>query len=683
MRFLCRSLAMLFFLPMAARVEEGVKPPGNPAEIYEEVDLGKVSAIVSAFRVGHGQLTLTGQQIRVTPIQAKGQTLGLYFQGSVQMDYRTTNTLEFPRLEYNLTNCTNLKPGVMDGTRIVRDVVTEGILWGSVQEMPFLNTLSGGVPPEGTQSAFLSLRKRYARADMAPLAHILSLAGDGPAPFAAELRGDEQWVYAHDSRDTGEQTLLLLLGWRNSDLTSLVSDLKGLLRPFIISRQNEARNWKQPQVPPYQLSHVRMDLAALKNDTVTLKVEETITPLRSGFQHLQFDLLQTTYAWLGRGLEPRYLHLRKVTDEKGRALGFSHQHGQLLVGLMEPTLAKVPFKLSFEIDGNFLVRDDNDDKWDLRPGDWFPTPGMGGQYYTLDARIAVQKPLLPMASADTVSRSTEGEFNILNVKSGKPISFFSVTGGKFKVTEETRNGLTVRVANYAMVNSQTPRVIQLTFDVIEFYEKILGPFPLKELTIVEQNDWGYGQAPAGLIYITKEAFNQTHNVVNQLFSRGINARFAHEIAHQYWGTQVKMPSPEEQWITESFAEYTSALFMLRAKGKDYYDRMVQEWYLAAKESNDHGTIPFANELHNEGVPAQSRIDRRNLIYDKGAYLLYLIHQQIGNQDFVTFLRSCQASFRWKFATTENVNGLLKVVAKRDFADFLNQNYWGQGLPEKK
>ncbi|MDE3245850.1 MAG: hypothetical protein KGN80_07150, partial [Acidobacteriota bacterium] len=269
------------------------------------------------------------------------------------------------------------------------------------------------------------------------------------------------------------------------------------------------------------------------------------------------------------------------------------------------------------------------------------------------------------------------------VKSDKPICFFAVTGGKFKVTEETRNGRTIRVANYAMVSSQTPRVIGFTFDVIDFYEKILGPFPLNELTIVEQNDWGYGQAPPGLIFITKEAFNQILNTVNQVFSKGINARFAHEIAHQYWGIQVKMPSSEEQWITEAFAEYSSALFMLRAKGEDYYENMVHDWYVRAKESNAYGTIPFANELHNESVPLQSRKARQYLIYDKGAYLLYLINKKVGNQAFFAFLRSSQASFRWKFTTTENLNGLLKVVTKQDFSDFLNQNYWGQGLPEKK
>ena len=69
------------------------------------------------------------------------------------------------------------------------------------------------------------------------------------------------------------------------------------------------------------------------------------------------------------------------------------------------------------------------------------------------------------------------------------------------------------------------------------------------------NDFGFGQAPPGTMFITKEAFNPVMRGAEPVYSKGINERFAHEIAHQYWGHVVKMPSDEEQWLTESFAEY--------------------------------------------------------------------------------------------------------------------------------
>jgi hypothetical protein len=90
------------------------------------------------------------------------------------------------------------------------------------------------------------------------------------------------------------------------------------------------------------------------------------------------------------------------------------------------------------------------------------------------------------------------------------------------------------------------------------YEGFLGPFPFRELNIIEIPDYGWGQAPPGTLFITQEAFNPIMDEANQLFSGGVNQRFAHEIAHQYWGTVVKSPSREEQWLEEAFAEYCAA-----------------------------------------------------------------------------------------------------------------------------
>lgn len=92
---------------------------------------------------------------------------------------------------------------------------------------------------------------------------------------------------------------------------------------------------------------------------------------------------------------------------------------------------------------------------------------------------------------------------------------------------------------------------------IKFYEPWLGPFPFREFNIIEMNDLGWGQAPPGIMFITKEAFNPLINVESRLYSRGVNQRFVHEIAHQYWGIVVKMGHPQEQWLTESFSELCS------------------------------------------------------------------------------------------------------------------------------
>lgn len=58
-----------------------------------------------------------------------------------------------------------------------------------------------------------------------------------------------------------------------------------------------------------------------------------------------------------------------------------------------------------------------------------------------------------------------------------------------------------------------------------------------------------------------------------------------------------------------------------------------------------------------------------------------LHKQMGDDQFRTFLKSFQASFRWKYASTKDIVALLQFVTKKDYSPFFEANYWGTGLPK--
>jgi aminopeptidase N len=220
----------------------------------------------------------------------------------------------------------------------------------------------------------------------------------------------------------------------------------------------------------------------------------------------------------------------------------------------------------------------------------------------------------------------------------------------------------------------------LAFGIIEFYEHFLGPFPFPEFDILEIHEYGFGQAPPGVMFITREAFNPLMGEENQLFSQGVNERFAHEIAHQYWAHVVKMPSLEEQWLTESFAEYSAAVFLKSFKGQSTYDHLLRTWKRRAEEATEISPSPLANRIHLESDFRLQFLMRAALIYDKGAFLLAVLHKELGDQTFLTFFKSYQKTFRWKFGSTKTVVGLLQFLTKKDYNPFFEANYWGTGLP---
>ncbi|HSP15124.1 MAG TPA: hypothetical protein VLV78_10255 [Thermoanaerobaculia bacterium] len=44
------------------------------------------------------------------------------------------------------------------------------------------------------------------------------------------------------------------------------------------------------------------------------------------------------------------------------------------------------------------------------------------------------------------------------------------------------------------------------------------------------------------------------------------------------------------------------------------------------------------------------------------------------------MKSYQKSFQWKFGTTNDVAGLLQYMTKTDYKPFLDQYFWGTGMP---
>jgi aminopeptidase N len=257
-----------------------------------------------------------------------------------------------------------------------------------------------------------------------------------------------------------------------------------------------------------------------------------------------------------------------------------------------------------------------------------------------------------------------------------------VQAGKYQVYEEKRGERTVRVASYGLRNDRAAKQLtNLAFGIIEYYEFFLGPFPWSEFNIIQMNTYGYGQAPPATMFITSEAFQPTQSLEDQYFSQGINERFAHEIAHQYWGYVVREASSEETWLSESFAEYSAALALkkLMPNGEGVYNKLVSTWRGGAKMGVNVAPIPYANRIEGDGL--NSFRERFALLYEKGPYLLYTLHKEVGDTTFLTFMKSYQKSFAWKPGTTKDVAGLLGFMTKKDWKPFFEQYYWGMAMPQ--
>jgi len=674
------TLGLVFAGILSAGLAAGqAGPPGflETIDAFEKPKIAEASAQVANLKLTTGHFTCTLTLGRAAYVMLGSERVGIYFDGSGTMEYESVDPVEAPVVTFVADKSSGLKPEKSGKGVRLRDKFTR-LLWLAVGEpLPELTGL-GPLPlnaglraheemfreRRGSPRSFGFALERF----NAPTASYVWVEAEG---------GEDPFVYVRDGMENPTESLRVLRSRSSNEV-----EIKNALFPVLLSRQPSGWDPRDPPQPRFVLTDVDLAVMASADKDVKISVVETLIPQKMPQSVFRFDLDSSRLTTFGAHYVRRLEHLVKVTDEAGRELGFSHHRDEVVVHLREPAPPDRPVKIRFEMDGDFLVRPGGDSYWELGVWSWFPQPELCEQFFTFHSLVKVKKPFIPFATGRTVRRAAEGDENVLETREDHPIMWPIVLAGDYTFKDEVRDGVTIRVATYALKNDRAVKQLtDLSSTIIQFYSGFLGPFPFPEFNIIEINEVGFGQAPPGVMFITKEAFNPLGDEESQIFSGGINERFAHEIAHQYWGQTVKMPSEEEQWLTESFAEYSAALFMKAGKGDAEYKMLLGHWKGRAKFATDAAPIPLANRVVMWNEFRKQIAIRNGLLYDKGPVLLAALHKQLGDDAFLTFLNSFQKSFRWKFGSTKKIVGLLNFMTKQDFGPFFEANYWGTAMPK--
>lgn len=375
--------------------------------------------------------------------------------------------------------------------------------------------------------------------------------------------------------------------------------------------------------------------------------------------------------------------MTSVTDADGRPLPFVTDRDVLLVQLPKHPRPGdvVRLKFAYRLP---LIRYAGDEYWRLGEQSWYPM--IGGDLRRNAARMRAEvhalKPFTAWGTGKVVKRWEEGNHACVLLEEPKAGWFPVVGAGKFFPYEmKDRSGRTISIVSYAMERPEgQQRLAKLFAGLVEdYYEKFYPKFPFDYLTIVEANDWGFGQAPAGYINITKEAFNPLTEEISRMYSKYSNEIFAHEIGHAWWGHYFRAVSTEDQWLEESFAEYSCALVLEWARKKGDMDRKSREWKKSAAELRAPLPIVAANRL---GGP-EAGIDRQKLLYNKGPWVLHCLRSEIGDKAFFVTLKAFLLSFEGKVVRTEDFLGILNAVTKKDWRPWFDRYVYGPETPSLK
>ncbi len=681
-RTLCRGLAVLV-LAVACSASAAAFDLAAWTAAVDRPQVGGTVELAGPLVVGSATI-VPGTGCRVMELRANGERCGLLFDGPAKLTYGVSDRFSLPVARRNADKATKLEASRTEaGGLAIVEPLRGAVVWG----------FGLGAPPAGEAGDTPASLPEWAgeilrRPLFAPPSHLLAEAAFAGAHGTAVgiLRGENEDLYLEV--DPAVRRLEELSAIRKVPARDPVDHGRRYLLP--VAAQPMGRQWWDRSPAP--LVAIEEDLLVDNSgggSQVTVTSESTLQALRAGTGLWRVSLADRTVSHR----EELPITVSSV-EVNGKPASWVHGSGELLVRLHPAPPAGGTVKVRVVHQGHLALRPGGDSYWSLGTWAWYPQPPLNGELARVDLRVITPEDWTAFASGDTVERTTEEGLTTLHSRVDGPAQFPVVAAGKYHVFSDTRDGITCNVATYVFGKEKAARLlIDFFFTAVDVYEEYFHmPYPYKEMDIVEINSWGWGQAPAGVIFITKEAFTPLADSLTRIFSQGVNERIAHEMAHTWWGHVVKMDSPEEQWLTESFAEYSAALFLKVAagggkKGRRMFDKVLNSWKGNTSLVGPGASIYLGSHL--AGKRFEDQMDGIRLLYSKGPLVLHALRLQLrkeygekqGDRYFLALLRAFLRNFEGRWGATQHVVGILDQITGRSWQPWFERYVYGCEVPK--
>jgi aminopeptidase N len=284
---------------------------------------------------------------------------------------------------------------------------------------------------------------------------------------------------------------------------------------------------------------------------------------------------------------------------------------------------------------------------------------------TLDLKVILPAGLTVVASGHLVGRRTMTNGTVVHewrTDHPVPTYTFGFAAGSFTEVAERRDGITLRYLGDGFAAAELRRIFHETPDMISFFQDRAGVrykgAAYTQVLVPET----VGQEMSGFA-VLPESYGRAVLTGDGSVSLG-----AHELAHQWWGNMVTCRDWTHFWLNEGFATFMAAAYVERRFGRDRYLREIdgiRRRYETVRDAGDDGPLVFPNWN-------RPTADDRTLVYRKGAYVLHLLREQLGERAFWDGIRHYTRTHFGKSVTTVDFQKAMEQSSGRDLSQFFSE-----------
>ncbi|MGA6149545.1 M1 family metallopeptidase [Stenotrophomonas sp. NPDC077461] len=356
----------------------------------------------------------------------------------------------------------------------------------------------------------------------------------------------------------------------------------------------------------------------------------------------------------------------------GTPLTFVREQGQVRIALARPLRAgrKVDLEIAYHGAPAFGLEfaPAREEVYTIfSTSQWMPSVDAPDERATLSLSLTLPAGLLATGTGRALAPRTLADGRVQHrwaLETPMPGYVYGFAAGRYR--EVVQPG---RVALRYLSAERSPdelrRVFAPTADMLAFFAERAG-LPYRgdyQQALVART---IGQELAG-VSLLSEAYG-----AEVLEAPEKTALMVHEAAHQWWGNRVTCASWEHFWLNEGMANFMTAAWLQHAQGEAAYQRQVAGWRarldrLRAK-GTDHALVYAAWDAPSA--------DDRAVVYQKGAYVLHLLREELGEAVFWQGLRSYTRDHDGRAVVTADFQRAMEQAAGRPLDDFFQAWVYG-------
>ncbi len=318
-------------------------------------------------------------------------------------------------------------------------------------------------------------------------------------------------------------------------------------------------------------------------------------------------------------------------------------------------------------DGTYLAPD----------GHWYPTPAfpnestMDPDLFLADWRLEADRVADYELVASALRHGVDEDRHLWT--SPFPLTGMTLAGGHHDVFSERYRDIEIRVhlrrAEDPKARSENElvarRYLDQTAAYLDRYERLLGPFPFSQYTIVE-NFFSSGFAFPMMTLFGPTVMRMGENS----FRHGY---LDHEFVHSWFGCGVAVDSRDGNWC-EGLTSYCT----------NYYGYVLDNNHEGArKKRRNHSNFLSRIRPENDKPLRTYGLEDgagRGIAYDKGAAVFHMLARRIGQEDFWHGCRLLTDRFMGKHADWDDLKAVFEEAGNRELDAFFGHWVERGGAP---